>query len=100
MPPKAKKKCTTSAITVLLRFAFHTGVGAYQLPLLVTLALGGIPLVYELFKKLLRREFGFDLLGGISIVTSVIMSEYLAGSIIVLMLAGGEAWSVFFWSRH
>jgi cation transport ATPase len=66
-------------------------VTAYQVPLLVTLAIGGIPLVYELFRKLLRREFGSDLLGGISIVTSVIMGQYLAGSIIVLMLAGGEA---------
>ncbi len=79
------------SVHLLLRFAFHTGVGAYQLPLLVTLAIGGIPLLYELLQKLLRREFGSDLLGGISIVTSVIMGEYLAGSIIVLMLAGGEA---------
>jgi cation transport ATPase len=31
------------------------------------------------------------LLGGISIITSVLLGEYLAGSIIVLMLAGGEA---------
>jgi P-type E1-E2 ATPase len=39
----------------------------------------------------LRREFGSDLLAGISIVTSVLLGEYLAGSIVVLMLAGGEA---------
>ncbi len=45
----------------------------------------------ELLGKLLKREFGSDLLGGISIITSVILGEYLAGSIIVLMLAGGEA---------
>jgi len=81
------------AITVhlLLRFAFHTSRGVYEMPLLITLVLGGLPLVYDLVRKLLRREFGSDLLGGISIVTSVIMGEYLAGSIIVLMLAGGEA---------
>ncbi len=30
-------------------------------------------------------------MGGISIITSVVLGEYLAGSIIVLMLAGGEA---------
>ena len=41
--------------------------------------------------KLLKRQFGSDLLGGISIITSVLLGEYLAGSIIVLMLAGGEA---------
>ena len=79
------------AVHLILRFALHTSPGAFQIPLLVTLALGGIPLVYDLVRKLLRREFGSDLLGGISIVTSVIMGEYLAGSIIVLMLAGGEA---------
>ena len=78
-------------VHLLLRFAFGASPAAYQLPLLVTLALGGIPLLYELVKKLLKREFGSDLLGGISIVTSVLLGEYLAGSIIVLMLAGGEA---------
>ena len=59
--------------------------------LLATLALGGLPLLYDLLRKLLKREFGSDLLGGISIVTSVLLGEYLAGSIIVLMLSGGEA---------
>jgi heavy metal translocating P-type ATPase len=76
---------------LLLRFAFQTSPRIYQIPLLATLALGGIPLVYELLRKTLRREFGSDLLGGLSIVTSVIMGEFLAGSIIVLMLAGGAA---------
>lgn len=76
---------------LLLRFGFRTSTGAGQLPLLATLALGGIPLVYELLRKLLRREFGSDLLAGISIVTSLLLGEYLAGSIVVLMLSGGEA---------
>jgi heavy metal translocating P-type ATPase len=74
-----------------LRFGFHTIPGIYRSPLLVTLALGGLPLLYDLFQKLLKREFGSDLLGGISVITSVLLGEYLAGSIIVLMLAGGEA---------
>jgi heavy metal translocating P-type ATPase len=60
-------------------------------PLLAVLAAGGLPLVCGLLRKLLRREFGSDLLGGISIVTSVLLGQYLAGSIIVLMLSGGEA---------
>lgn len=82
-----------AAITVhlLLRFAFHTSERVYEIPLLAALALGGIPLVVELLLKLLRREFGSDLLAGISIVTSVLLGEYLAGSIVVLMLSGGEA---------
>ena len=60
-------------------------------PLYAVLLLGGIPLTYELVVKAARRQFGSDLLAGISIVTSVILGEYLAGSIVVLMLAGGEA---------
>ena len=83
----------TVAIVVhlVLRFALRTPPGIYQIPLLATLAFGGIPLVYELAKHLLRRQFGSDLLAGISIVTSVLLNEYLAGSIVVLMLSGGEA---------
>ena len=79
------------ALHLVLRFGFHAAPGTYQIPLLATLVLGGLPLLYDLLRKLLKREFGSDLLGGISIITSVSLGEYLAGSIIVLMLAGGEA---------
>jgi heavy metal translocating P-type ATPase len=74
-----------------LRFGFHTTRETYRIPLLAILVLGGLPMLYDLLRKLLKREFGSDLLGGISIVTSLLLGEYLAGSIIVLMLAGGEA---------
>ena len=76
---------------LVLRFGFHTTSRTYQIPLLATLILGGLPLLYDLLRKVLKREFGSDLLGGISIITSILLGEYLAGSIIVLMLSGGEA---------
>jgi heavy metal translocating P-type ATPase len=79
------------ALHLALRFGFRATPGMYQLPLLATLVIGGLPLLYDLLQKLLKREFGSDLLGGIAIITSVLLGEYLAGSIIVLMLAGGEA---------
>ena len=78
-------------VHLVLRFGFHAGSGPSRVPLLAALALGGGPLVYELLRKLMRREFGSDLLAGISIVTSILLGEYLAGAIVVLMLAGGEA---------
>jgi heavy metal translocating P-type ATPase len=62
-----------------------------QLPLIMVLVLGGIPLVYQLAVKLLHADFGADLLAGISIVTAVLLDEYLAGSLVVLMLSGGAA---------
>jgi heavy metal translocating P-type ATPase len=84
------------ALHLLFKYAIQlgepvSGLFWYDLPLFVTLALGGVPLIWELWNKVLRRQFGADLLAGISIVTSVFLEEYLAGSIVVLMLSGGEA---------
>lgn len=59
--------------------------------LFIVLFLGGTPLIRDLFKKLIRKELGSDLLAGISILTSIFLGEYLAGSIVVLMLSSGEA---------
>lgn len=60
-----------------------------QLPLLAVLVLGGIPLLYQLLVKFFHGDFGADLLAGLSIVTAVLLGEYLAGSLVVLMLSGG-----------
>ena len=78
------------AIHLVLRFGLNSAPDISRIPLLVTLVVGGLPLLYDLARKLLEREFGSDLLGGIAIVTSVLLNEYLAGAIIVLMLSGGQ----------
>lgn len=62
-----------------------------DVPLVAMLLLGGVPLVAGLLGNLVRGEFGSDLLAGISIVTSIVLGEYLAGVLVVLMLSGGEA---------
>ena len=67
------------------------GLTAAEIPLVLALALGGLPLVWGLASKLLAGTFGSDLLAGISIVTSILLGEYLAGVLVVLMLSGGEA---------
>ena len=67
------------------------GLPFHELPLIAALLFGGVPLVFDLFVKLLRADFGSDLLAGISIVTAAILGEYLAGAIVVLMLSGGGA---------
>ncbi|MFN3166752.1 MAG: heavy metal translocating P-type ATPase [Phycisphaeraceae bacterium] len=68
---------------------------AVDWPLWVALVLGGGPLTWDLLIKVWKREFGADLLAGISIVTSVLLGEYLAGVLVVLMLSGGEALEVY-----
>jgi heavy metal translocating P-type ATPase len=84
-----------SAAGILLHFVLRYSVRApaltAALPLYATLVIGGAPLVLALARKLIAREFGSDLLAGISILTSVLLGEYLVGSIIVLMLSGGAA---------
>ena len=79
------------ALHLTLRYGFPVSPFSFNLPLLVALIVGGIPLLIELYKKLSVAEFGADLLAGASIVTSVIMGEYLVGAIVVLMLSGGTA---------
>jgi len=78
-----------------LRWGSATSPAIRELPLYVVLAAGGAPLVLSLALKLVRRQFGSDLLAGISIVASVLLEEYLAGAFVVLMLSGGEALEVF-----
>jgi heavy metal translocating P-type ATPase len=79
------------AVHLVLRWGFRSEFTAYQFPLWIVLALGGAPLLVGLLGKLLKLQFGSDLLAGISIVTAVLLGEYLAGALVVLMLSGGEA---------
>jgi heavy metal translocating P-type ATPase len=76
---------------LVLRFGVDASESARNLPLLAVYVFGGLPLVGGLLIKLFQREFGSDLLAGISIVVSVLLDEYLAGALVVLMLSGGEA---------
>jgi heavy metal translocating P-type ATPase len=72
-----------------------TNAAAWNVPLYAALLLGGVPLVVSLARSALRGDFGADLLAGISIITSVVLGEYLAGTLVVLMLSGGQALEVF-----
>ena len=87
------------ALHIVLRYAFHFPFFASNLPLFAALVLGGAPLVWELFQKMLRREFGSDLLAGVSILTAIALREYLVAAIVVLMLSGGEALEAFATAR-
>jgi heavy metal translocating P-type ATPase len=57
----------------------------------LTTAIGGIPLVVDVARSLARRHFGVDLIAVLAIVGSLALREYLAGAVIVLMLATGQA---------
>ena len=73
-----------------LRFVSGTAGLWLDAPLFVVLLVGGVPIAFRLAWRALRGEFGADHLAGISIVASVLLEEYLAGAIVVLMLSGGN----------
>jgi len=84
------------AIHLLLRFAFPTtgrwlGHEFSTWPLLIALLAGGVPLLIGLLRDVVHFRFGSDLLAGFSIVTAILLGEYLAGVLVVLMLSGGQA---------
>jgi len=76
---------------LFLRYFLNSSRIAWQAPLVAILIIGGVPLLVPLTQKLLAREFGSDHLAGISIITSVILGEYLVAAIVILMLSGGTA---------
>lgn len=63
--------------------------------LLLVVLLGGIPLLWETLQQFLHKEFGIDVIAILAIVGSVILGQYLAGALVVLMLSGGEALEAF-----
>ncbi|GHO80202.1 hypothetical protein KSD_79730 [Ktedonobacter sp. SOSP1-85] len=53
--------------------------------------LGGLPLMWDTLKHLWRREMSVDLIAILAIIGSLLLQEYLAETVIVLMMAGGIA---------
>jgi heavy metal translocating P-type ATPase len=76
------------AILAILGIALYLILWS-PIPLYIVLGVGGGILVYDLLCKLAAFDFGSDLLAGMSIITAAILGEYLAGSLVVLMLSGG-----------
>ncbi len=80
------------ALGLVLKY-FDGGRGSAwtDAPLFVVLCGGGVPLVGGLAWRAIHSQFGADHLAAVSIVASARLGEYLAGSIVVLMLSGGQA---------
>lgn len=77
------------AILAIMGIALYLLLGS-PYPLYLVLGVGGGILVFDLLRKLCAFEFGSDLLAGMSIITAILLGEYLAGSLVVLMLSGGN----------
>ena len=56
----------------------------------MAILLGLIPLSVDIIGTILKKRFGVDLIALVSITGSILLGEYLAGAVILLMLSGGE----------
>ena len=68
-----------------------TGWAAADIPLLAVIVISGVPLLLQILRKLLRRDFGADLLAVLALATATWLGEYLAAVLIIVMLSGGQA---------
>lgn len=81
-----------SILAMLLSIALMALESPYSyLPLWFVIVMGGIPLCLQIFYTVLRGDFGADLLAVIALITAVILKEYHAANLIILMLSGGQA---------
>lgn len=82
---------TITLLLLSLGFAL-AGLTEYQnYPLILAIVIGGIPLLYETLREVAALKFNVDIVAIISIWGSLLVNEYVAGAIIVLMMSGGKA---------
>ncbi|HEY8952991.1 MAG TPA: heavy metal translocating P-type ATPase, partial [Candidatus Dormibacteraeota bacterium] len=65
--------------------------GAADIAWAATTAIALVPLAITIARELARRETGVDLIALFAMGGSLLLGQYLAGALIALMLAGGEA---------
>ncbi len=68
---------------------------AYNNILMATMIIGTLPVLWRMVKDLLNAHFGVDIIAIVAIVGSFVLDQFLAGTVILLMLSGGEALEAF-----
>lgn len=58
---------------------------------IIIIIFGGFPLIIDTVKEVLKKNWGADIIAVLAIITSLLLGEYLAGAIIIIMLSGGRA---------
>lgn len=80
-----------SLVAIVLSILFQiTSISSPDLPLLMAIILGGIPSCTFILLKLIKGDLGADALAAIAIITAVILHQYLAAVLIILMLSSGQ----------
>lgn len=81
-------------VSLGLGSVLHWGLGMDELAhwiWIVTLVIGGIPVIYETVKGMLKRHFATDIVAMLAIIAALALNDAFPGVIIVLMQTGGRA---------
>lgn len=91
-----------SLLAILLHYilrVFYTPLPhyflSYDTPLIAIIILGGIPLLLHILSKLRHGNIGADFLGAIELIAATWLEQYLAATLIIVMLSGGQALEAF-----
>lgn len=80
-----------SLIAISIYLMMHVfAISWASIPLLIVIVVGGTPLFFQIIFQLFKGNFGADSLAAMALITSVILQEYLAATLIILMLASGQ----------
>jgi len=79
-----------AAIIGLILQIYHQQTIANWL-LAITASVSVLPLLWGMIQDLRDGTYGVDILAATAVITSVVMRQYWAGIVIVLMLTGGES---------
>ncbi len=80
-----------SLIAICAYFAMYlAGNSMSDIPLLLTIVIGGVPLFLQIILRLLKGNLGADSLAAIALLAGVILDQYLAATLIIFMLASGQ----------
>jgi heavy metal translocating P-type ATPase len=77
-------------VAIALHFAFSS-----NLPLFLLITIGGAPLLLQILRKAFKGDLGADILAALGLVTALFLGEYMAATLVVLMLASGQAIEVY-----
>lgn len=85
-----------SLLSLFLSILFQMlSISDPNVPLLIAIVIGGIPSILQILLKFIKGDLGADALAAIALITAVILNQYLAGVIIILMLSTGQALEAF-----
>lgn len=84
--------CTALSIALGVIFFYSPLLNTWaHLIWLVTLLLGGAPIIYKTLKGMLQGQFASDIVATLAIITALLLGEAFAGAVVVLMQSGGES---------